>query len=335
MSHRVRVSAAALTVIVLTLFSLAVQADARIAWTADYGGPLTVVGDDGVSGRAVVAPAVTGFELAPTGDAVLYADPSRAWWLAVLDGVTAPVRLPSGWADDVAGFAWSPDGRELAVALGARGARDVPGPGARLVVVDRAGRTLKTWDMGPRRRPEGVAYRPDGKRIAFVRTGVDASHPSQVVLMARRAGGGPRVVRTAGRDHPLAYNPTWTRDGIALMVGNESWSSQDTDDILTLALVSGPGQPRYLGPDEGAPGSVSPDGRRFMLNASCVFDLRLGDCAIRSKLPGARILDLSPDGGRALVVYDGRLQVLRLEPNAMPYALGIDGPVWAAEWRAG
>ncbi|WP_445152532.1 TolB family protein [Baekduia sp. Peel2402] len=311
---------------------MAVQADARIAWLDKPGGSLSVVADDGVSGRVVVASQVTGFELAGRGDAVVYTDSgaARTSWLLVFG--RAPVRLPEGTHMDVGGdggVAWSPDGRELAIA------RVTPGVGAQLLIVDRAGRTRKAWAMGKSRQPEGVAWRPDGKRLAFVRTGVTQTRPSQIVLLPRTAGGGPRVMRTAGRDHPLARFPAWTRDGVALMVGAESWSSQDTSDDMTLALVSGPGQPRILGVDEGAPRSVSPDGRRFALNGSCVYDLRRDGCTVGSALPGMEIQDLSPDGGRALVVYDGRLQVQRLEPGAMPYALAVEGSVLAAQWRAG
>src|SRR4051794_12361029 len=113
MSRRLRVFTASLTVTVLTLFSLAVQADARIAWLDAPGGSLSVVDDDGVSERAVVASQVTGFELAPRGDAVVSFDEAGAMWLRVLADA-APVRLSGG--DDVRGVAWSPDGRELAIA---------------------------------------------------------------------------------------------------------------------------------------------------------------------------------------------------------------------------
>ena len=95
MSRRPRRLAGSLTVTLLTLFSLAVQADARIAWLDAPGGTLSVVADDGVGGRAVVASRVTGFELAPRGDAVVSTDASEVAWLRVL-AAPAPVRLEPG-----------------------------------------------------------------------------------------------------------------------------------------------------------------------------------------------------------------------------------------------
>lgn len=332
MARHLPACAAALTVIVLTLFSLAVQADARIAWLGVRGGPLTIAADDGVGGRVVVAPAVTGFELAPRGDAVAYDDDRGVAWLRVF-AEAAPVRLPAGAVAGGGRAAWSRDGRELALA------RDVPGRGAQLLVVDRRGHAVDRVALGASRKAEGVAWGPGTgarKRMAFVRTGVDARHPSQVVLLARD-GRGAREIRTAGRDHPLAYGPVWTSDGIALMVGAPTFSPGDFEGAhYALALVDGHGQPRALGEDTGLPRTASLNPGRFALaGAACVWDVVEDTCVRRALLADATVMDVSASGASALVVRDGRLEAVALEDGVAPAAVAVAGPIADAQWSVG
>ena len=125
------------------------------------------------------------------------------------------------------GFSVSPDGSELAVALG-------PAGSGRLLVVDLA--TGAERELASVPEPEWIAngsqivWSPDGEHILYTQYGPD-SDGTEALRVIHRTGGEPRVIPTETRVSWPRLHPDGRR--IAVMAGMNRW------EVWTLEGLSG------------------------------------------------------------------------------------------------
>ncbi len=185
----------------------------------------------------------------------------------------------------------SPDGRTAVVADYGEGAA----PGRTLTVLDLAERrVVRTIDLGDYRRPHGIAYFPDGRRVAVT---VEANRA--VIVVDVVAGTVERAVAT---DQPGSHMLALAADGSRAYVANLGAGT-----ITALDLARGVAD-RTVHSGAGAEGiDVTPDGREVWVtnreaNTVVVFDA--ASMVPLDTLPSADFpirVKITPDGRTALV----------------------------------
>ena len=178
-------------------------AHATLVFTREPLAPAVwIAADDGSAARKLADG--TNPRIAPDGKVVVYqraaTDGYRYNLMAVpADGSAAPRLLARGWQNPST-FAWSPDGRTIATAIG-------PEVGAgRLVLVDVAGGATRTVARG---YFTGVSFSPDGASIAYARYPHARFPPATDIYRAAVAGGAPVQIT---KDH-TSQNPLWGPSG--------------------------------------------------------------------------------------------------------------------------
>lgn len=207
---------------------------------------------------------------------------SESEQLMLLDRRGGDARAISNASDEIADYAWSPDGARLVLAMSqsddgraATGAGDgdvakAPKPividalhfkqdedgylgvghERHLYLLDVASMHIEPLTLGPGYNEELPAWSPDGRRIAFVRTremGPDADGREAIDIIDVRTGATP--VQVARPFVPNRQSLTWTPDGsgIALLQGQQPKYNQYQLDQLAIVPVAG-GPIRVLSP---------------------------------------------------------------------------------------
>jgi Tol biopolymer transport system component len=203
-------------------------------------------------------------------------------------------------------------------AVGCTGS-DNHGPDGRILLFDGFGVSAISVDGGPatrlRLRPEpwgGLAYFPDGKRIAY--DAIDGIHVADADgSNARRIPGQPSV-----HDHDPYANPSWSPDGERIVLErNESLYAISPDN----------GDPEYLG--GGSTPRWSPDGRIVFTRGydqNRVFaDIVVmgADGGGRKVLARGDYVDVSPDG--RMLAYSGPGGTEPAANKRAVYVMPLDG----------
>jgi YVTN family beta-propeller protein len=177
-------------------------------------------------------------------------------------------------------------------------------PGSSLTVLDlRSSRPVRTIDLGTYRRPHGIAFLPDGKRV------IVTSEQAKALVIVDVPNG--RVDRAIDLGQP-AHLMTLARDGkhawtANIASGSVSWVDLDDGKVLTKVTGKGP---------EGH--DVSPSGQELWaadrtLNRISVMDatsLRILDSIPTGEFPNR--LHFTPDGRWVLVsnITSGTVDVI-------------------------
>lgn len=168
-------------------------------------------------------------------------------------------------------------------------------PGRTLTVLDLAGRGVTaTIDLGEHRRPHGIAWLPDGRRVA-----VTSETSGAVLLVDVPAGRVERAIPTQAKgSHMLALAP----DGKRVFTSNI-----ESGSISVLDLESG-AHLRTVPTGAGAEGiDVSPDGSQLWVTNRDANDVTVLDARTLQPLgtlASAAVpirVKLTPDGTQALV----------------------------------
>jgi len=154
-------------------------------------------------------------------------------------------------------FAWSPDGKQLAVLL----AKDVHKIGL-IPVAGGSPRVLKSFDW---RTPGNMVFSPDGKYIAYDFPPAENSPERDIYLLAADGSREVRLVEHAADDYLLG----WILDGRILFASDRS----GTTDAWTLAVSEGKAQgaPELLKKDLGRVSSLG-----LTRAGSLYYGLRVG-----------------------------------------------------------
>jgi WD40 repeat protein/DNA-binding SARP family transcriptional activator len=286
-------------------------------WDLPSAQPVLRIGPHGQT-DAAPGPLMLHLDVSPDGALVATAgnDGSAVVWDAQtgneLFTISPSLQPGPQWVEEVA---WSPDGRQLAVA-----ANGVPPAGSQVLVVDRAGRVAaKLEESGM--RPERVQFSPDGRllAVAWIDTetwDLDAWH---VTIWDTERGGAVRTIRTAARG--LGFDPAGERLASVNDGGfAEIWDVGSGDLLATLAGHTG-GLSRSI--------SFSPDGTQVVTagedNSVRLWDAESGDVQLvlrGHKSVVARAV-FSPDG--SMLASTGADGVVRV------WALDLDDLIGIAE----
>jgi YVTN family beta-propeller protein len=226
-------------------------------------------------------------------------------------------RIPTGHGPHE--VAVSPDGRTAVVTNYGTG----PQPGNTLTVVDLLELTAAaTIDLGEQTRPHGIAWMPDGTRVAVTTEGNGTL--TLVDVAARRV---VTVIPTGARvSHEVAITP----DGSRAFVANIGSGSVTAIDLGAAAVI------RSIPTGAGAEGvAVTPDGREVWIsnraeNTLTVLDARTLD--VLASVPSAdfpiRVV-FTPDGALALVTNarSAELRVFDVATRQEVAAIPIEAPV--------
>jgi Tol biopolymer transport system component len=255
-----------------------------------------IAGDDGGHARKLAAGSQP--RIAPDGRTVAFLRIARSQdagglqlMVVPADGSARPRVLLRDW-DGLLAFAWSPDARTIATAVG----RDGNAP-KRLVLVDVATGTARTVARG---FFEGVSFAPDGTALAYSRHLRNDWPPRadlwRVPLAAGAPAGAP-VRMTSGHD---AVSPVWGPAGT----------------IVFTRLVDA--KRRKYGPK----------GELYLLNAGGAGLRRLTTTKVDPLLYGLTATQWSADGTRLLAQFSGQdtSYAERVDP-----ATGRHRPVLRAE----
>jgi dipeptidyl aminopeptidase/acylaminoacyl peptidase len=228
----------------------------------------------------------------------------------------------------VADFAWSPDGSRIAF-LSADPASDADQqaekenggvmvidekyPLGRLRVIDVATKAVTDLTL-PDRHVSGLAWSPDGNRIAFVSSPtpkvLDGDRSDLFVVPSRGGAIAPLVVQPGPES-----SPTWSPDGRSIAFISSSGSSGLGDDHLFVISADG-GTPRKIAPSfDNHFSSIawSPDGKDVFFTTTervrmQVLKVSVDGGTVTPVTSGDRVYSdysLSKDGTRmALVVQD-------------------------------
>ncbi|HSE55137.1 MAG TPA: S9 family peptidase [Nocardioidaceae bacterium] len=225
-----------------------------------------------------------------------------AIWLAATDGSTAPRQLTAG-EDGDGGPVWSPDGTRLAFTRspGRRGGATGTPAGKHALHVLPVAAAGETVTLATRDEPfEGLAWSPDGERIAFVSrvrdtryapdddaarpprkvdrlmpridsVGWTVDRPAQLFVVESAGAGTPRQLTAAPVD---VGSPTWSPDGrrVAFVAALHPDADLDVVNDVYLLDVDGEGAPPQRltrrGDSSYAMPSWSPDGTTIATLAS-------------------------------------------------------------------
>ncbi len=210
----------------------------------------------------------------------------------------------------------SPDGR-MAVAANYGGAQ---GPGHSLTVLDLRSRTaIATIELGEYRRPHGISWLPDGKRVV-----VTSELAQAVVIVDVAAGKIERAIKTGQAGHLL----TLSADGKFLWTANVASGS-----VTRIDLTSGTVTRTVKTGARPEASDVTRDGKEFwvadgQLNYLTVFDATSLDSIAAVKTGDyPNRLHFTRDGRRVLVsnaksssvyLYDSRSHAL-VDSIVFPY----------------
>lgn len=216
---------------------------------------------------------------------------------------------------------WSPDGRRLVI-----DGRDYDTlDDFDIFLINANGSGLRKLTSGPERDTQAT-WSPDGRLVAFTRTGAGGADPSLWIVAAD------------GREpHRVTYGgpAVWSPDGQRLAVGGFGLRLVNADGSKAKTIVQG----------ESEPASWSADGRRILFSSwrdgnPEVYVVNADGCALRRLTRSARedwAADVSPDGRKILFSSDrsGFRQV---------YTMNVDGSRvrnlsrsrsndWATSWK--
>jgi Tol biopolymer transport system component len=192
---------------------------------------------------------------------------SEVWVATVADGhVDVLSNLP---ASDLE---WSPDGSQLAIAVGQTDGRQSVGEGSiRLYDADRGEmRTL----VGP--GPWGVwrlTWSPDGGRIAYQRGGSDGGGMDQEIWVVRVDGSGEDLLTRRGFGAVYGVGPVWSPTGDRIVYQRMKHGGTEAHDVVLVTPDDGSEVvlPDLRLPEDDAsvdrrPDSVtwSPDGKELL-----------------------------------------------------------------------
>jgi YVTN family beta-propeller protein len=168
-------------------------------------------------------------------------------------------------------------------------------PGSTLTIIDvQAARVLRTVSLGEHRRPHGIRFAPDGRRLL-----VTAEDSRALLVVDGEAGRVERAIATGQEvSHMVAVAPDGRRAYVA-SIGSGTMTALDLDAGRVLAQVAtGPGS-------EGI--AVSPDGRFVWVTARDADAVVVVDAAklqVVARLPAPSFpirVQLTGDGRWALV----------------------------------
>ena len=208
-----------------------------------------------------------------------------------LDSGEAVVTLPTGNGPHEA--ATSPDGR---LVVGCNyGNRE--NPGSSLTVIDvAAARVVKTIDLGEYRRPHGVQWLADGKRVA-----VTAEENKALLVVDVATGTVEQVIAT---DQDVSHMVVLAPDGSRAFVANIGSGSMTAIDLVKGERIAN------VVTGEGAEGiDITPDGREVWVTnraADTVSVIDAKTLEILDSLDSATFpirAKLTPDGRNVLVSH--------------------------------
>ncbi len=185
----------------------------------------------------------------------------------------------------------SPDGRTAAVSNYGVAGRD----GRTLTLIDVVSASAeKTIDLSPYRRPHGIRFTPDGRRL------VVTSETSQALLVVDPSEG--KVLAAIPTGQKVSHMVALSRDGNRAFVANIGSGSVTAVDLVRAERVG------TVETGAGAEGiAVSPDGREIWVTnraADTVSVLSASTLEVTATLPSATFpirVAFTPDGRRALV----------------------------------
>jgi len=215
----------------------------------------------------------------------------------------------------------SPDGLTAVVTNYGTG----PAPGNTLTVIDLARlEPVATIDLGDQRRPHGIKWLPDGRRVAVTTEG---SGTLSIVDVAAR-----RVAAAIPTGQSISHQVALTPDGTRAFVANIGSGSVTVVDPTAGAVV------RSIPTGRGAEGiAVTPDGREVWVTnraANTVTVLDAVSFDVLATLPSAdfpiRVV-FTPDGSRALVTHarSAELRVFDVAERSAVTTVPITAPVIA------
>jgi YVTN family beta-propeller protein len=215
----------------------------------------------------------------------------------------------------------SPDGRLAVVTNYGTGQQ----PGNTLTVIDMATlESVATIDLGEQTRPHGIAFLPDGRRVAVTTEGNGTL--TLVDVAARRVEAA--IPTGASVSHEVAVTP----DGTRAFVANIGSGSVTVIDLAAAAVV------RSIPTGRGAEGvAVSPDGAEVWVsnraeNTVTVLDARTLEvlATLESADFPIRVV-FTADGSRALVTNarSSELRVFDVQGRSSIAAIPIRAPVVA------
>lgn len=269
---------------------------------------------------AVVAVGMLGCVAALDASTLVVANKAEAT-VSLVDLASGEVRatLPTGEGPHE--VAVSPDGK-LAL-VGNYGTRPNPGSSLTLVSVPEA-RVVRTIDLGEYRRPHGIVWLVDGRRVV-----VTAEANKALLVVDTEAG---KVLQAISTDQEISHMVATTPDGRRAFVTNiRSGSVTAVDLVVGKALASVP-------TGEGAEGvTVTPDGAQVWITnrgADTLTVLDVSSLAVLATIPCAAFpirAVATPDGKRVLVTNarSGDLAVLDVASRTVERRVAL--PVAATE----
>lgn len=154
-----------------------------------------------------------------------------AVWVMNADGSNA--RLVTDKVIDAGEPAWSPDGAKIAFSGGARGSvmMTLPSVNIYVVNVDGSGLTQLTENSGMNGNP---AWSPDGKQIAFSRTGKPVSQTK--IWLMNADGSDQRILPNPQNNEGFhGVQPRWSPDGTRILfVGQRLCRNIPTSGIYVM-----------------------------------------------------------------------------------------------------
>jgi len=272
-----------------------------------YTGPAGVhlINPDG-TGELVLTMGMA-LKWSPDGTKVLFYSSRDGWGTIDKDGTNRSIIRPAGDPPLTEWYEWSPNGERILFAVES-------GADAGIYVVDADGRNFTVLIEGM--QIGGVAFSPDGNRIAYV---ARDSHGSPYHLYLINADGTDRSKLTEDVFSGFRFRSfSWSPDGKKITAGRDIVSSDGTNRVsigLHRMHVWAPdGKRIYHIDDDGYLSSVNPDG---------TGRIRL------VRIHYSSTISLSPDGTRVVVNLDeDSIGIVNVDTNDVSHlAFG-----WGADW---